>query len=162
MASSHIAVIVFQFPNYVSEQDIRKIFTSNGVYDFSVKGTDISRVLPKRGTRTVEKKLGGETYVTAKIKYPHPLIDIQKDIQKKFGKKAVKEKNLTNIDDLLNTGLSKVKISENVSLDLKSVNVNNANLDELEKLFGETSINGGAKRRTTRKHNKSKKTTRKH
>ena len=159
MASSHIAVIVFQFPNYIPEHDIRKIFTSNGVHDFSIKGTQVSRVLPKRGSRTAEKHLGGATYVTAKVKYPHPLIDIKQDIQKQFGKKVVKEKDLTNIDDLLNTGISKVKISEDVSVALERVNVKNANVDELENLFGKTSMNGG-RRRKTRKSKKSKRITR--
>jgi hypothetical protein len=128
--------MAYKFPQGTSIQSLNALFNKPGVSNYSAKVASIGM-----GTRR-RAATGGEVYVTATIHYPHPLLDIETEIQAhlgKFGKGSVQKKNLTDYD---NTGM-------------QSLTINTA-VNDIAALFGNVKMFGG-KRRKARKTRKARK-----
>lgn len=98
--------------------------------------------------------------VAAKIHYPHPMLEIKKDIMRYFGKKLVKETNLTNYNSMITSRLgTAVTFAEpTAALPVLAPNSNNEmnnrnnnGLNNLRNLFTRTAAIGGRMRRQTRR-----------
>ena len=127
--------MAYKFPQGTSISSLNALFNKPGVSNYSAKVASIGM-----GTRR-RAATGGEVYVTATIHYPHPLLDIETEIQAhlgKFGKGSIQKKNLTDYD---NTGMQSLTI--------------NASVNDLAGLFGNVKMGGKRRRaRKTRKANK--------
>lgn len=132
-------IMAYKFPQGTSIQSLNALFNKPGVSNYSAKVASIGM-----GTRR-RAATGGEVYVTATIYYPHPVLDIETEIQAhlgKFGKGSVQKKNLTDYDKTNKTGVQRLAI--------------NTSANDLAALFENVKMFGGKRRkaRKTRKANK--------
>jgi hypothetical protein len=132
--------MAYKFPQGTSIESLNALFNKPGVSNYSAKASSTGI-----GTRR-RAATGGQVYVTATIHYPHPLLDIEREIEThlgKFGQVNLRKKNLTDYDSVVNnTGIQNL--------------TTNTAVNDIAALFGNVKMFGGKRRkaRKTRKANK--------
>jgi len=155
--------IVFIFPPTINPQQLQHFFTRPGVYGLQIiEGTlrgqkiiplvrHVNRQNVRRSARIAalpQQEVRQNWIVAATIHYPHPMLEIRKEIDNAFGKDIVRVKNFTDYDSLITTRVGDVALGEGAA---------NDPMCELAALFGHAGI-GGKRRRQTRRRKASRKT----
>jgi len=131
--------MAYKFPQGTSISSLNALFNKPGVSNYSAKAASAGM-----GTRR-KAATGGQVYVTATIHYPHPLLDIEREIEShlgKFGQVNLRKKNLTDYDSVVNT------------TGIQNLTTNTA-VNDLAGLFDKVGM--GGKRRKARKTRKANK-----
>lgn len=166
--------MVFIFPPTVDPSRLQQFFTRPGVSGLNIvegilrgkKIVPLIRHVESEGLRrssrlAVLPKAEARTnwIVAATIHYPHPMMEINKEIETHFGKGTVKTRNFTNYNSMITSHFGNaVKFAEP-----EAVGVAPAANDEmagLEALFERAVGIGGRRRRKTRKTRKTRKSKR--
>jgi hypothetical protein len=160
--------IAFIFPPQVNHNELQAFFTRPGVSNLKivegslVRGKFVPLVRQQSTTLRRSSRIAAlpqqearhNWIVAATIHYPRPLVDIQIEIEKVFGKHTVKTKNFTDYEAIMPNIAA-------IQVDAPPVAAMNED-DEmagLADLFGRGGIGGARRRRrTTRKRRVSRKT----
>lgn len=173
MAAGIDIKMVFIFPPTVDPAQLQQFFTRPGVsglniVEGSLRGKKIvplvRRAEPeglRRSSRlaALPKAEPRQNWiVAATIHYPHPMIEIKKEIETHFGKDVVKQRNFTNYNSMITSQFgSTVTFAEPEAVGV-AANANDEEMGELAALFGARAGIGGRRRRKTRKAKKTRKT----
>ena len=173
MAAGIDVKMVFIFPPTVDPAQLQQFFTRPGVSGLNiVEGTlRGQKIIPlvrraepegvRRSSRlaALPKAEPRQNWiVAATIHYPHPMIEIRKEIETHFGKDTVKQRNFTNYNSMITSHFGNVvTFAEPEAVAAAPAANANDEMAGLEALFGRAGI-GGRRRRATRKARKSRKT----